>query len=136
MNDTIRAAVNARLHEQRLTRADLARKTGLRPQAITRALNGAEGGGTVPPAWALILEALGLQLTAVPVGDLPGGLPLPLSAADVPPAELEARVDEALKLLGSLKAGLRADAAGNSTNSATPAPAAGDGEAGRAAGEG
>ena len=134
MNDTIRAAVNARLHEQRLTRADLARKTGLRPQAITRALNGAEGGGTVPPAWALILETLGLQLAAVPV--LPGGVPLPLSAGDVPPAELEARVDEALRLLSSLKAGLRADAASSSTNSATPAPAAGDGEAGRAAGEG
>ena len=64
MNDDVRAAVSARLEAKHLARADLARATGLKPQAITRALNGTQGGGTVPAAWAAILEALDLELTA------------------------------------------------------------------------
>lgn len=73
MNDAIRAAVNARLHEKHMTRADLARASGLAPTAVTRALNGTQGGGTVPPAWAAMLDALGLTLTAVPVEHVSGG---------------------------------------------------------------
>ena len=64
MNDDVRTAVSARLEAKHMTRADLARATGLKPQAITRALNGTQGGGTVPAAWTAILEALGLELIA------------------------------------------------------------------------
>lgn len=59
----IRAQVQARLDQKHMTRADLARAIGKTPQTVTRALNGNEGGGTVPPLWAAILEALDLRLT-------------------------------------------------------------------------
>ena len=49
-----------------MSRAELARTVGKTPQAITRALNGTPDGGTVPPLWAAILEALDLELTAQP----------------------------------------------------------------------
>ena len=66
MNEEIRAAVNARLNEKHMTRADLARAVGKHPNAITRALNGLPDGGQVPPLWAAILEALDLRLTVEP----------------------------------------------------------------------
>lgn len=66
MNEEIRAAVNARLNEKHMTRADLARAVGKHPNAITRALNGLPDGGKVPPLWAAILEALDLRLTVEP----------------------------------------------------------------------
>jgi len=69
MNDDVRAAVNARLAQKGMTRADLARAISKTPQTLTRALNGTEGGGTVPPLWTAILEALDLELTARPRGD-------------------------------------------------------------------
>ena len=65
MNDDVRAAVDARLKQKGMTRADLARATGKTPQTITRALNASgRGAGTVPELWAAILEALDLELTA------------------------------------------------------------------------
>jgi transcriptional regulator with XRE-family HTH domain len=88
MNDAVRAAVNARLHEKHMTRADLARATGLKPSAVTRALNGLEGGGSLPPSWAAILDALGLTLTALPVEYVSGG-PVTLPSD---PAALEREV--------------------------------------------
>lgn len=66
MNDEVRAKVSARLAEKGISRADLARAVGKTPQAITRALNGTQDGGTVPPLWAAILEALDLRLTVEP----------------------------------------------------------------------
>lgn len=66
MNDEIRAAVNARLKEKGMSRADLARAVGKHPNHITRALNGLPDGGKVPPLWAAILEALDLRLTVAP----------------------------------------------------------------------
>ena len=66
MNDEVRAAVDARLKDRHMSRADLARAIGKTPQAITRALNGTQDGGTVPPLWAAILKALDLELTAQP----------------------------------------------------------------------
>ena len=66
MNDELRTIVAAQLEEQHMSRADLARATGKTPQAITRALNGGKDSGSPPPVWAAILEALGLELTAVP----------------------------------------------------------------------
>ncbi|WP_288433057.1 winged helix-turn-helix domain-containing protein [uncultured Deinococcus sp.] len=69
MNDAIRAAIDEHLREGGMTRSDLARATGKTPQAITRALNGGkDGGGQVPGIWAAMLEALGLELIAVPKG--------------------------------------------------------------------
>lgn len=67
MNEEIRAKVDARLKEKGLSRADLARVTGATPQAVTRALNDTGGrGGSIPPLWAAILEALDLRLTVEP----------------------------------------------------------------------
>ena len=67
MNDDIRAEVDARLKVKGMSRADLARATGAHPNAITRALNDTGGrGGSIPPLWAAILEALDLELTAQP----------------------------------------------------------------------
>ncbi|MHA0040730.1 hypothetical protein [Deinococcus sp. PEB2-63] len=66
MNEEIRAAVEARLKEKGMNRADLARATGKLPQAITRALNGGKDSGSAPPVWAAILEALDLRLTVEP----------------------------------------------------------------------
>ncbi|NTY02118.1 helix-turn-helix transcriptional regulator [Deinococcus sp. JMULE3] len=67
MNEEIRAAVNARLKEKGLSRADLARAVDAHPNAITRALNDTGGrGGSIPPLWAAILEALDLRLTVEP----------------------------------------------------------------------
>lgn len=74
MNEEIRAKVDARLKEKGLSRADLARVTGATPQAVTRALNDTGGrGGSIPPLWAAILEALDLRLTVEPgQGSKPG----------------------------------------------------------------
>lgn len=55
--------MDTRLHEKHMTRADLARALGKTPQEISRALNGGPRGGSVPPLWAAILEALDLRLT-------------------------------------------------------------------------
>ncbi|GHF32374.1 transcriptional regulator with XRE-family HTH domain [Deinococcus metalli] len=64
MTDEIRAAVDTRLKAKGLSRADLARATGIHPNHITRALNNTGGrGGNVPPVWQAILEALNLRLT-------------------------------------------------------------------------
>lgn len=64
MNNDIRAAVQARLDQKHMSRADLARAVGKTPQEITRAMNGGkDGGGKVPTLWAAILEALDLRLT-------------------------------------------------------------------------
>lgn len=67
MNEEIRAKVDARLKEKGMSRADLARAVEAHPNAITRALNNTGGkGGSVPPLWAAILEALDLRLTVEP----------------------------------------------------------------------
>lgn len=64
MNDEIRQKVDQRLKEKGMTRADLARATGIHANHITRALNNTGGrGGNVPPVWHAILEALDLRLT-------------------------------------------------------------------------
>lgn len=115
MNDAIRGAINAQLHEKHMTRSDLARAIEKTPQEVTRALNGTRGGGGVPAIWASMLDALGLDLVAVPRE--PGAAPVVTGLPSVPPADLGARVDEALKLLSGIKAGLAHDAAGGSTPS-------------------
>lgn len=64
MNAEVRKRIDARLQEKGMTRADLARSIGKTPQTVTRALNGNEGGGSVPPLWAAMFAALDLKLTA------------------------------------------------------------------------
>lgn len=66
MNDTVRAAVKARLDQQNMSRADLARAVGKTPQEISRALNAGHGGGEISRLWVAILEALDLHLTVEP----------------------------------------------------------------------
>ncbi len=67
MNASIRAAVEARLAEKGMTRADVARALDRTPQEITRALNGTQGGaGKIPVLWADMLALLDLKLTAQP----------------------------------------------------------------------
>jgi len=63
MNPEIRAAVDARLRQKGMSRADLARTLSKTPQEVSRALNGGARGGSVPPIWQAILEALDLRLT-------------------------------------------------------------------------
>ena len=73
MNPDIRAAVDARLKEKGMSRADLARAVGAQPNNVTRALNDTGGrGGSIPKLWADILTALDLELTARPREDTPG----------------------------------------------------------------
>lgn len=73
MNDRIRALVTSRLRERGMTRADLARATGIHANHITRALNNTGNrGGTVPPVWRAIFIALDLELTAMPKQDNDG----------------------------------------------------------------
>lgn len=66
MNNAIRAAVVDRLNEKHMSRADLARAVGKTPQEISRALNGRKDGGSVPPLWSAMLQALDLRLTVEP----------------------------------------------------------------------
>jgi|GEM_PF-6724484 len=67
MTEEVRAAINARLREKGMTRADLARATGKTPQTVTRALNASgRGAGSVPEVWAAMLDALDLELTTRP----------------------------------------------------------------------
>lgn len=69
--------MKARLQQQGMTQADLARVTGKHPNAISRSLNGLPEGGKIPPIWEAILSALGLTLTAVPLeeADAPNSSP-------------------------------------------------------------
>lgn len=91
MNDAVRAAINARLRERGMSRADLARAVDKTPQEISRALNDTGGrGGSVPPLWAAMLDALGLTLAAVPV-EYVSGSPLALPSD---PQALEREISE------------------------------------------
>lgn len=73
MNDEIRQKVDKQLKEKGMTRADLARATGMHPNAITRALNNTGGrGGNLPPVWQAILDALDLHLTVAPGREVRG----------------------------------------------------------------
>lgn len=97
MNDAVRAAVGARLREKNMSRADLARATGLNPTAISRALNGTQGGGTIPPAWAAMLDALGLTLAALPVEHVSGGTVILPGDPQALEREITARLSAAVR---------------------------------------
>jgi transcriptional regulator with XRE-family HTH domain len=66
MTDNLRRQLQETLKAKNMTQADLARAIHKEPQAISRALNGHTSGGSVPPIWRAMLEALQLELTVQP----------------------------------------------------------------------
>lgn len=66
MTDSVRALVNQRMAAKGMNRAQLAREVGMELPNISRILNGRSG--VMPESWGRILDALGLELVAVPKG--------------------------------------------------------------------
>lgn len=64
MNDGIRRAVRVSLAERNMNQADLARTIGMKPQYVSELLTGKAG--KIPAAWTRVLDALNLELVAVP----------------------------------------------------------------------
>src|SRR5690606_12269867 len=67
MHEGIRRAVRVSLAERDMTQSDLAEKIGVSPQYVSRIMQGQVG--KIPEAWVRILDALELELTAVPTED-------------------------------------------------------------------
>ncbi|WP_245593316.1 helix-turn-helix domain-containing protein [Deinococcus frigens] len=67
MNETVRQGVKDTMKAQGLTHQELADLTGIERPNITRLLTGAVG--KVPDNWQRVLDALGLELVAVPKKD-------------------------------------------------------------------
>ena len=66
MNEGIRRTVNAAVVKQSLTQKSLAERVGMSQPAVGRILTGTRKGD--PDSWQRILDALGLELIAVPKG--------------------------------------------------------------------
>lgn len=66
MNEGIRRAVRVSLAERDMTQSDLAAEIGVTPQYVSRIMQGQVG--KVPEAWQKILDALDLELVAIPKG--------------------------------------------------------------------
>lgn len=64
MNEQVREAVKQAMQEKALSQGELARQTGLVRPAVSKLLNGSVG--RVPENWQRILDALDLELVAVP----------------------------------------------------------------------
>jgi len=69
MNEVVRRAVRVSLAERDMTQSELAEEIGVTPQYVSRIMQGQVG--KIPPAWQRILDALGLELVAVPKGSRP-----------------------------------------------------------------
>lgn len=67
MNEAVRTAVAQALKEKDLTQKELAAQIGMEPPNVSRLLNGHSG--RIPENWQRILDALDLQLVAVPRAD-------------------------------------------------------------------
>lgn len=67
MNDSIRRRVRVSLAERDMNQKDLAEKVGMKPQYISDLLTGRVG--QIPSTWTRVLEALDLELVAVPKGE-------------------------------------------------------------------
>lgn len=67
MTDEIRRAVRVELAKRDETQADLARELGMAPQYLSDIMRGKVS--KIPTAWRKILDALGLELIAVPKDD-------------------------------------------------------------------
>lgn len=64
MNVEVREAVKTALERQGLSQAELARKVGMERGNVNRLISGKSG--QVPEAWQKILDALELELVAIP----------------------------------------------------------------------
>lgn len=64
MNEQVRELVKQTMAERAITQGELARKTGLVRPAVSKLLNGSVG--RVPENWQRILDALDLELIAIP----------------------------------------------------------------------
>lgn len=67
MTESIRQTVRKRMREQDLTQEALGERCGMSQPNIARALTGRSG--SIPDTWQRILDALGLELIAVPKGE-------------------------------------------------------------------
>lgn len=66
MNENIRRRVRVALAERDMNQRDLAERVGMKPQYVSDLLTGRVG--KIPSTWARILDALDLELVAVPKG--------------------------------------------------------------------
>lgn len=64
VNANVREAVILQLHRKKLTRRELARQIGMDETYLSRLITGDREGGR--EAWERILDALDLELTALP----------------------------------------------------------------------
>lgn len=64
MNEQVRQAVRERMKAQGITQVELGQRVGLAQPNVQRLLAGRVG--TVPESWQKVLDALGLELVAVP----------------------------------------------------------------------
>ncbi len=64
VNERIRRSVRVALAERDMTQRDLAEKLGIAPQHVSDLIRGKTG--KIPASWQKMLEALDLELVAVP----------------------------------------------------------------------
>lgn len=67
MTDSIRRSVRIELAKRDYTQADLARQIGMKPQQLSSMMRGKVS--KMPANWQKVLDALDLELVAVPKGD-------------------------------------------------------------------
>lgn len=67
MNARIRVKIREEMNRQGVTQAELARQLGVKPPSLAQVLSGKRG--TMPESLMDVLDALGLELVAVPKGE-------------------------------------------------------------------
>ncbi|GGM02481.1 hypothetical protein GCM10010841_08770 [Deinococcus aerophilus] len=67
MNEQVRHTVRARMKAQGITQIELGELVGMAQPNVQRLLSGRVG--AVPDSWQKVLDALGLELVAVPKKD-------------------------------------------------------------------
>ncbi|WP_019587573.1 helix-turn-helix domain-containing protein [Deinococcus apachensis] len=64
VNARIRVQIREEMNRQGVTQAELARRLGIKPPSLAQVLSGKRG--TMPDSLMDVLDALGLELVAVP----------------------------------------------------------------------
>lgn len=64
MNEQVRQAVRERMKDQGITQVELGEQIGMAQPNVQRLLSGRVG--SVPESWQKVLDALGMELIAVP----------------------------------------------------------------------
>jgi transcriptional regulator with XRE-family HTH domain len=64
MDDSIRSAFRDILRQRRVSQAELAEMSGLRPDYVSKVLRGESG--NMPDSWKQMLNAMGLELVVQP----------------------------------------------------------------------